>query len=232
MSPLRPRLAKLFTELSADVRTAPQTVVLVALDAAANFSPYIPGPAATILAPDPVSPDYHYVVELRRSQGYDAGMRSAVHPAQPPSGLVVHGYDRTTERFFFAGVLPLSDNVGDRDLHVFSGLPGSDITLHLPRGRAGRRMGPSAHRRAENYWRNFGVDVVIRDIVANPIYSELTEVEVRPCFFADLGTHTYRYRTVAHTYELEAVSFGYEAPAYTWTLNGTPLDPERSSVPR
>lgn len=197
-----------------------------ALDAGAES---LPGPIAAILPPDPVSPDHHYVIEVRRSRGYDAGLRSAALPANPPPGIVVHGYSRTIKQFFFAGVLPFSNVLGDQDLHVFSGPPGSDFTLRLleagpddlwARVRVG---GP-------NYWRNFGVDVTIDRKLGNPEYTSWRQVNVRPCFFALTAPHSYRYRTAQQTYTVDALSFGYEVPSYVWTVGGVVLNAPRGSV--
>lgn len=209
--------------------TAPQTLKIFALDGAASRWPIVDGPVAAVLPPDPVSPDFHYVIELRRSSGYDEGLRSTAHPNAPHPGIVVHGLNATMKRFFFAGVLPLSSRVGDRDLHVYSGLPGGDFTIRL------LEVGPDdewARIRVggPNYWRNFGVDLDIQQEQQAPQYSAWTDVDVKPCVFAEAGTHSYRYRTVASTYVIDARSFGYESPSYTWTINGTAVTRARGTL--
>ena len=225
----RTSLAALFIDLPANVKTSPLSVKLIALDAAADRWPQVAGPVAAVLPPDPVSPDDHYVLELRRAQGYDAGLRSPALPNNPPVGVVVHGYNVKTKRFTFAGVLPLTNNLGDQDLHLFSGMPGSDITIRLLEVGPGdewarvRVGGP-------NYWRNFGVDVTIEDIADEPHYTAWEQVEVQPCVFAATGLHSVRYRTVSHTFQIDATSYGYEAPYYTWKLNDAALDPDLNAI--
>ncbi|MEJ7570230.1 MAG: hypothetical protein WKF41_18450 [Gaiellaceae bacterium] len=166
---------------------------------------------------------------MSTKRGYDAGLRSAASPTKPRPGVVVHGYDRTRKQFFFAGVLPLSNNLGDQDLHVFSGLPGSDFTLRL------LEVGPDdAWARIRvggpNYWRNFGVDVTVEQELGNPEYTAWREVEVRPCVFAPTGTHSYRYRTAHQTYTVDAMSFGYETPHYNWKVDEAILQEPGGSI--
>ncbi len=228
-STYKPSLAALFIDLPPNVKTSPLSVKLIALDAAADRWPQVAGPVAAVLPPDPVSPDDHYVLELRRAQGYDAGLRSPALPSNPPVGIVVHGYNVKTKRFTFAGVLPLTNNLGDQDLHLFSGMPGSDITIRLLEVGPGdewarvRVGGP-------NYWRNFGVDVTIEDIADEPHYTAWEQVEVQPCVFAATGLHSVRYRTASHTFRVDATSYGYEAPYYTWKLNDAALDPDLNAI--
>jgi len=228
-SEYRARLPGLFNELTPGVQSSPVDVQLSALDAGADSWPHPFGSIAAILPADPLSPNNHYVIELRRSRGYDAGMRSAALPSNPPPGVVVHGYDRAAKRFHFAGALPLSSNLGDQDLHVFSGLPGSDFTVRLLEVGADdawvriRVGGP-------NYWRNFGVDVDIEGQPGSPEYTAWRELKVKPCAFAPTGTHSYRYRTARQTYTVDARSFGYEAPSYIWMLEGATLKESEHSV--
>lgn len=220
MSSYRSQLPGLFADLPANVLSSPQDIKLFALDYSTDIEPQIAGSIAAVLPPDPISPSYHYVIELRRNRGYDAGLGTP--------GVVVHGYDGVMRRFFFAGVLPLSSRVGDKDLHLYSGLPGADITLRL------LEVGPDdtwARIRVggPNYWRNFGVDITVNDVEAEPQYTEWKQVEVKPCVFAEPEIHSYRYRTVSHTYKIDAASFGYEAPHYTWKLGDQTL-PEPSGL--
>lgn len=222
MSRYRTQLPGLFADLPANVLSSPQDIKLFALDYSIDQAPQITGAMAGILPPDPISPDYHYVLELRRNRGYDAGIQTP--------GVVVHGYDALLKGFYFAGVLPLSSRFGDKDLHLVSGLPGADITLRM------LEVGPDdtwvrIRVGGPNYWRNFGVDITVNDVVAELQYTEWKQVEVKPCVFAEPGIHSYRYRTVSHTYKIDATSFGYEAPHYTWKLDGQTLPEPSGSLP-
>jgi len=222
-----PKLSSLLTTLPAAVQQTPTEVTLHALDAAQEAWPTTLGAIAASTFPVAVSPDTHYVLELRRSRSYDQGLRSPTRPNGPPTGVVVHGYDAKLKRFYFAGVLPLTNNLGDRDLHLFSSVAGTDLTVRL------LEVGPDdawakVRVGGPNHWRNFGVDIDARDIAGRTVYSEWEEIDVKPCVFAAIGRHEYRFAYTPHTYVVDAWSFGYEMPHYTWTLEGQELDPTSS----
>lgn len=97
MSGYRPLLPGLFAELLINFLSAPQDIQISAFDQGTDIYPQIAGPVAAVLPPDPISPDYHYVIELRRKRGYDSNI---VGPS-----VVVHGYNAIMKRFFYAGAL-------------------------------------------------------------------------------------------------------------------------------
>jgi hypothetical protein len=225
---LRPKLPTLFTQLPAAVQQTSTEVTLQALDAAQEAWPADLGPVAAVTTPIAVSPDTSYVLELRRARGYDRGLRSPGRLSAPPPGIVVHGYDAKLKRFWFAGILPLTSSTGDRDLHLFSSVAGTDITLRL------LEVGPDdawakVRVGGPSFWRNFGVDIDIQDRAGPTAYSPWEQVDVRPCPFAAVGTHEFRIAYTPHTFVVEARSFGYEAPHYTWTVGGQTLDPASPS---
>ena len=74
------QLPSLLTTLPAAVQQTPTEVTLQALDAAQAAWPAYLGPVAASTVPVAVSPDTHYVLELRRSRSYDQGLRSPTRP--------------------------------------------------------------------------------------------------------------------------------------------------------
>ncbi|WP_432560550.1 hypothetical protein [Granulicoccus sp. GXG6511] len=189
--------------------TETTTVTLHALDRAIDSWPQQALPAALSLT----TPDWRYVLELRRATGYDGGVRSAV---------VVHAFDPRIWRFDFVGALTLDDDRGDRDLHVFSSGKGGDFTVRLLEVGAGdawariRVGGP-------DYWRNFGVDLAISTVPRATDHSAWQTTLVRPCLFASLDDHSFRYVSTRESFLIEATSFGYERPHYEWRLAGHTL---------
>ena len=226
----RPALAPLFNQMSSDFQWAPQTVEIAALDAAASAWPGFTRPMAAVLPADPISPDFHYVIELRRSGGYDAGLDAiSSDPYNGVAAVVVHGFNALTRRWIYAGRIPLTSTLGDTDLHAFRGSAGSDITVRL------LEVGPNdewARVRVggPNFWRNFGVDVEIRDTIGETVYSAWSAINVQPCVFAPVGQHQFRYRSNTTAFDIDASSFGYERPGLIWRLNGVELTPNRGAA--
>jgi hypothetical protein len=109
-------------------------------------------------------------------------------------------------------------------VHLYGGVAGVAMTLRL------LEVGPDdAWARVRvggpNTWRNFGVDLDVQQRDGDRVRSLPQEVLTRPCVFAEFGSYSFQYVTAPRTFEVTASSYGYEAPSYTWTIEGQPVPP-------
>lgn len=219
------RAAGMFIDVPPSYVTGASSFTLHALDdAIAHF----PGQTLPILAViPPVLPGGDtYFLELRRNGGYDSGLNvdasKVTDPPRPPVGVVIHSYDRSLNRIVYFDVLPLAGNRGDRDYHLFGD---GHFTFRVTNiGEAFKTVGITIG--GPDFWRHFGINL------EDPAHEELgttqtdwTKAEVSPCFLFAPGDYFYFYKYTFNRYTIVASSFGYEQPAYVWTVNGTVLNP-------
>ncbi len=224
-----PRLgaAGLVVNVPPSYATGAASFRLHALDDAIERYPTQALPVVAVIPPDMPGGDTHYL-ELRRAAGYDAGLRVVTgDSSRPPVGVVIHKYDATRKRVVYLDTLPLVDNRGDRDYHMFGG---GGFTVRVTSiGAAMRTVNLTVGGR--NFWRQFGLDLEApRETITDTSQTAPQSAEVSPCFMYDVGTYYYHHRYVFKTYTLVANSFGYERPTYTWSLNGVVLDPSLRSA--
>lgn len=228
-SPLAGELKKggLFVDVPARSKGGTTSFTLYALDEAADLWPSPPGPVLGVVPPaSPLSDTYF--LELRRSAGYDRGFLGpgVTDATRPPIGVVIHYFDQNQKRVVYVDTVPLINNNGDTDYNV----GGAGFTIRVTSvGANFRSVGLTVG--GGDFWRNFGVDLTeVRDEVISTTRTRWQRMEVSPCFMFPVGVYQHRYRLVKHQFTLIASSFGYEKPGYTWTLNGTALNPALNTV--
>jgi hypothetical protein len=125
-------------------------------------------------------------------------------------------------RIVYHDVLPLVDNLGDRDYHMFGG---GGFTFRVTSiGADYRSVGITIGGR--DFWRHFGVNIEdVQHDVLTTTQTPWQKAEVSPCFMFPVGDYYYHYNYNFNRYTLVVSSFGYEKPGYVWTVNGTALDP-------
>jgi len=231
-SPFAPALetAGMFIEVPPSYATGASSFTLHALDDAVAHFPARALPIAAVIPPITPGGDT-YFLELRRIAGYDSGLHvdaaDASDPPHPPLGVVIHSYDQVRKRVVYVDTLPLAGNRGDRDYHLFGG--GAFTFRVTSIGADFRTVGVTVGGR--DFWRNFGVNIEEVDTeVLVATRSDWKQAEVSPCFMFPAGTYSYYYTYSSNRTTLVVSSFGYEQPAYVWTLNGTVLDPAKNNV--
>ena len=219
--------AGMFIDVPPGYATGASSFTLHALDDAIGHYPAQSLPIVAVIPSSSLGGDTHYL-ELRRAAGYDSGLRkNASETVRPPIGVVIHRYDAVRKRIIYVDTLPLADNRGDRDYHLFSG---GDFTFRVTSiGADFRTVGITIGGR--DFWRHFGVTIEdVQDDVVATTEAPWQKAQVSPCFMFPVGDYYYHYRYSFNRYTLVVSSFGYEQPAYLWTVNGTVLDPSATNV--
>jgi hypothetical protein len=220
------RSAGMFIDLPPSYVTG-ASFTLHALDDAIGHFPAQRLSIVAVIPPDMPGGDT-YFLELRRASGYDSGLRkNAADKSKPPIGVVIHSYDKVRNRIVYVDMLPLVDNRGDCDYHLFGG---GGFTFRVTSiGADFRSVGITIGGR--EFWRHFGVNIEdVQHDVLTTTETEWQKVEVSPCFMFSVGDYYYHYKHNFNSYTLVVSSFGYEKPSYVWTVNGTVLDPSVSMV--
>ncbi len=216
------RSAGMFIDVPTSYATGASSFTLHAIDDAIAHYPAQHLPIAAVIPPSSLGGDT-YFLELRRSSGYDSGLRkNAADAVRPPIGVVIHSYDNVRKRIVYHDTLPLADNRGDRDYHMFGG---GDFTFRVTSiGTDFRFVGITIGGR--DFWRHFGINIekVQKEVLAET-QTAWQKAEVSPCFKFPVGDYYFHYRYSFIRYTLVVSSFGYEKPGYVWTVNGTVLDP-------
>jgi hypothetical protein len=229
ISPFAPalRAAGMFIDVPPSYATGGSSFTLYALDLAIGRFPGQPLPVLAVIPPDMPGGDT-YFLELRRALGYDSGLRkNAGDTSRPPLGVVIHSHDKVRNRIVYVDTLPLADNRGDRDYHMFGG---GGFTFRVTSiGADFRSVGIRLGGR--NFWRNFGLNIedVQHDILATT-QTAWQKATVSPCFMFSVGDYYYHYEYNFIRYTFVVSSFGYEKPGYVWTINSTMLDPSANMV--
>ncbi|MEO8621889.1 MAG: hypothetical protein ABI625_12540, partial [bacterium] len=201
---------------------------LYALDYAISRFPQQPLPIVAIIPPTGPS-DEKYFLELRRAEGYDAGLRKdSKDVVRPPVGVVIHLYDVALKKVAYIDTFPLPLTRGDTDYHLFTG---AGFTFRVTSiGADFRSVGITIGGR--DFWRHFGLtveDPQRHESLVTTI-GDWQPVLVSPCFAFPVGPYTYRYEYTLTSYVIPVTSFGYEQPTYLWTINGKQLDPALNSA--
>jgi hypothetical protein len=221
------RAAGMFIDVPPSYATGASSFTLHALDRASGSFPGQPLPIAAVIPPGALGGDT-YFLELRRAAGYDSGLRkTAVDTSRPPIGIVIHSYDKMRKRIVYQDTLPLADNRGDRDYHMFGG---GDFTFRVTSiGADFRSVGITIGGR--DFWRHFGVNIedVQQDVFATT-QTAWQKIAVSPCFMFAVGDYYYHFNYNFNRYTLVVSSFGYEKPIYVWTVNGTVLNPSANMM--
>lgn len=221
------KAAGMFIDVPPSYATGASSFTLHALDEAIARFPAQPLPVTAVIPPDWPGGDT-YFLELRRASGYDSGLReNAADGSRPPIGVVIHSHDKLRKRIVYVDTLPLADNSGDRDYHLFGG---GGFTFRVTSiGADYRSVGITIGGR--DFWRHFGV--IVEDVqheVLTTTQTEWQKAEVSPCFMFPVGDYYYHYKYDFNRYTLIVSSFGYEKPGYIWTINGTLLDPSANTA--
>jgi hypothetical protein len=220
------KAAGMFIDVPPSYATGASSFTLHALDDAIGNFPGKKLPMVAVIPPDTPGGET-YFLELRRASGYDAGLRkNAPDTSRPPIGVVIHSHDKTRNLIVYHDTLPLADNRGDRDYHMFGG---GGFTFRVTSiGADYRSVGITIGGR--DFWRHFGVNIEeVRHEVPATTQTEWRKADVSPCFMFPVGEYSYHYKYNLNRYTIVVSSFGYEKPGYVWTVNGTVLGPSASS---
>lgn len=217
---------RLFVEVPTSYLAGSSSFDLYALDNVVDLWPSQALPVLAVLPPALPNGDTHFL-ELRRSAEYDDGIKkNAADTSKPPAGIVIHSFNRDRNRVTYVDTLPLSDNLGDRDYHVFK----ANFAFRVNRiGRDLRSVNITVG--GGDFWRHFGLNIedVHTDMVdaGRGIWQK---ADVSPCFMFPVGSYAFRHKYTRNSYSIFVSSYGYEKPGYVWKINDTELDPRLDSV--
>jgi hypothetical protein len=218
----------LFFEVPSTFETMPASFTLNALDFAAEQWPAQKLNILAVIPPQLSFIKQTYFLELRRNVGYDAGLRSPATPTnQPLIGVVIHYYDSDLDRIVYVDTLPITDNAGDKDYHVFGG---SGFAFRIT-SIAKDFKSVNVLAGGGNFWRHFGLNIEEShtDIVSES-FDMWKEAFVSPCFMFPKESYPVRHHYFTNSQVFVVSSYGYEKPGYIWKLNKTVLDLTKNQV--
>jgi hypothetical protein len=217
----------LFFELPQSFLTGASSFTLSALDFATDQWPAVVQPILAVVPP--TSPGGEkYFLELRRNAGYDAGLNPPGNVSNaPPVGIVIHAYNSIRDRVVYIDTLPLTDNAGDKDYHVFGGASFAFRITSINQGFKSVTILAGGG----DFWRHFGINIEeSRTEIVYTILDGWLEKIVSPCFLFPPGSYFVRYKYSKNRQVIVVSSFGYETPGYVWRLNNVTLDNFKTSV--
>ncbi|MEP7002174.1 MAG: hypothetical protein ABI969_16925 [bacterium] len=218
----------MFVDVPTSYAGGASSFTLYALDYAISRFPQQPLPILAIIPPTGPG-DEKYFLELRRAEGYDAGLRKdSADVIRPPVGVVIHLYDTALKKVAYVDTFALPLTRSDTDYHLFSGVGFTFRVTSI--GADFRSVGITIGGR--DFWRHFGLTVEDPQRQESLVTTtgDWQPVLVSPCFAFPVGPYTYRYEYTLTSYVIPVTSFGYEQPTYVWTINGKQLDPALHSA--
>jgi len=200
----------------------PANVRLYARDAAIGAWP---ARRTVLVVLPPIVPggDTHFL-ELRRQDGaYDRGIGNASIIILAANFFAGNGAvaDVSSVRIRYVGRIDLEATDGDLDYHSFSGR----FVVRVRNASAGFAS-VDLSIAGGNAWQNF--QLTLDDPFTNAVLTDTgawNRALVEPCPIAPKGEFSYRIKTFETLFVLQAHSAGYEAPHYTWRVQGVTLDP-------
>lgn len=206
-------------------KTTPFSFSLTALDVALNAWPARQQMLAVL--PSLSDNGYTFYLELRRNQGYDAGLvlndvnPNDVNESAVPVALVIHAVNPATNRITYINRIPLRAAPEAHDLYC----PQGEFVVRLNTVAADfssctLTLGGDAH------WQYYGVGIDTMTTEKVPAgASGWQGTDTSPCFMFPVARYQYRYNFFTTHIVATASVHGYQSPQYTWLLNGLPLDP-------
>jgi hypothetical protein len=210
------------TYVPATYEHTPANVRLYARDAAIAAWP---NRRTVLVVLSPIVPggDTHFL-ELRRQDGaYDRGIGNVsiiILAANFFAGSSAVA-DVSSIRIRYVGRIDLEATDGDLDFHSFSGR----FVVRVRNASAGFAS-VDLSIAGGNAWQNFQItlDAPLTNAVPTAT-GAWNRALVEPCPIAPKGEFSYRIKTFETFFVLQAHSAGYEAPHYTWRVQGVTLDP-------
>jgi hypothetical protein len=208
--------------VSATYEQTPVNVRLYARDVAIGAWP---NRRTVLVVVPPIVPggDTHFL-ELRRKDGaYDGGIGNASIIILAANFFVGNSAvsDPSTLRLRYVDRIDLEAAEGDLDYHSFSGR----FVVRVSNSTAGFAS-VNLSIGGGNAWQDFRL--TLDELITNSVpagTSDWNRALVSPCPLEPKGEYNYRVNTFQTFFVLQAHSAGYEAPGYTWKVQGVPLDP-------
>jgi hypothetical protein len=189
-----------------------------------------PNRRTVLVVVPPIVPggDTHFLELRRKDSAYDGGIGNASIIILAANFFVGNGAvpDPGTLRLRYVDRIDLDAAEGDLDYHSFSGRFVVRVSSSEP-GFASVNLSIGGG----NAWQNFllTLDEQINNRMLTGA-SDWNYALVSPCPLEPKGEYNYRVNTFQTLFVLQAHSAGYEAPGYTWKVQGVPLDPVGSAL--
>ena len=165
-----------------------------------------------------------YGIEIRRPREYDQGLNPTPAPGiSGVAGAVIHSFDPSTKLITYVGCIPFAGLEGDRDYRI------GNLVIRLNNFNddsdfvgvtvGGTKLGEAA------------IQFAPAQMSSTVTYTTDWEwVYATPCRMFPENSYAQRSHLKSTKIVLTALSQGYEAPEYVWTINDVAVDPAQISM--